>query len=217
MAFPTTIDDFTPHVDNTEDVMATHINELQTAIEALEAKVGANSSIVTTSHDYKIVQLESSRVKNTGNSVDVDLGTHTLTATGIASKAGGLFAGEVSPFPTGYGTYVANYVSSTYGARVLAYNGSAYQDLSIGALFNTTLFPIVAKANGTLALNMGSDATGDILYRNSSGVLTRLAVGTSSQVLIGGTIPAYSSSLPSAITATTQSANDNSTKLATTA
>ena len=31
------------------------------AIEALEAKVGANSSAVTTSHDYKIAQLESTR------------------------------------------------------------------------------------------------------------------------------------------------------------
>ena len=40
-------------------------------------------------------------------------------------------------------------------------------------------------------LDLGSDATGDIYYRNSSGNLTRLAIGTSSQVLIGGTTPSW--------------------------
>ena len=58
MAFPNTLDDFTPKVDNTNDVMAIDVNELQTAIEALEDKVGVNNSAVTTSHDYKIKNLE---------------------------------------------------------------------------------------------------------------------------------------------------------------
>ena len=62
MAYPITLDDFTPKVDNTDDVMAVDVNELQTAIEALEAKVGANSSVVTSSHDYKIAQLETGKV-----------------------------------------------------------------------------------------------------------------------------------------------------------
>ena len=73
-------------------------------------------------------------------------------------------------------------MSGTYGARLLAYNGTAYQDLSIGSLLGAT-FPIVCKADGSLALNVGSDATGDILYRNSSGNMTRLGVGTDGQVL----------------------------------
>lgn len=38
-------------VDNTTDVLAKHLNNL-------EAKVGIDSSAVTTSHDYKIAQLE---------------------------------------------------------------------------------------------------------------------------------------------------------------
>jgi hypothetical protein len=42
-------------------------------------------------------------------------------------------------------------------------------------------------------INVGSDATGDIYYRDASGILTRLAVGTSSQILTGGTIPAFGS------------------------
>ncbi len=37
--------------------------------------------------------------------------------------------------------------------------------------------------SGSNTMSLGSDATGDIYYRNSSGFLTRLAVGTTSQVL----------------------------------
>jgi len=54
MAFPTTLDDFTNVVDDDDDVMANDINELQEAIEALEAKVGIDSSAVVTSLDYLV-------------------------------------------------------------------------------------------------------------------------------------------------------------------
>ncbi len=47
--------------------------------------------------------------------------------------------------------------------------------------------------SGKLRVDFGSDATGDIPYRDSTGKLARLAIGTSSQVLIGGTIPAWGS------------------------
>jgi len=57
MAFPSTLDDFTPKVDNTNDVMAIDINELQIAIKALQDKVGADNSTVTTSQNYKINNL----------------------------------------------------------------------------------------------------------------------------------------------------------------
>lgn len=45
---------------------------------------------------------------------------------------------------------------------------------------------------GTTGIDLGSDATGDIYYRNSSGDLTRLPKGTSGQYLqIGASIPAW--------------------------
>jgi hypothetical protein len=44
---------------------------------------------------------------------------------------------------------------------------------------------------GGVTMTLGSDATGDIYYRNSSGVLTRLGIGSSSQFLGGGTVPAW--------------------------
>lgn len=54
MPFPTSIDTFSTKVDGVTDVLAADINNLQTAVLALEAKVGADSSAVTSSHDYKL-------------------------------------------------------------------------------------------------------------------------------------------------------------------
>lgn len=46
-------------------------------------------------------------------------------------------------------------------------------------------------ASGRVRFDIGSDATGDLLTRGSSGYLQRIATGTSSQVLIGGTTPSF--------------------------
>jgi hypothetical protein len=55
--FPSSLDTYATLVDNTDDVLAAHANDRGDAIEALEAKVGVDSSAVTTSHDYRITQL----------------------------------------------------------------------------------------------------------------------------------------------------------------
>ncbi len=39
---------------------------------------------------------------------------------------------------------------------------------------------------------LGSDATGDIYYRHSTGILARIPIGASTTVLHGGTVPGYS-------------------------
>lgn len=41
----------------------------------------------------------------------------------------------------------------------------------------------IGNGSGTVALTLGSDATGDVYYRNSSGNLTRLGIGTNGQAL----------------------------------
>lgn len=82
--FPTNLDNFTnPTSGNTlasPDHAAQHAN-INDAVEALEAKVGVNSSAVTTSHDYKIAQLE-------GKSPTITLGgdlTGSVTLTNLGS------------------------------------------------------------------------------------------------------------------------------------
>jgi len=52
--FPTSLDSYSTKTDNVDDVQAAHINNVQDAIEALEAKVGITSSAVTSSLDYKV-------------------------------------------------------------------------------------------------------------------------------------------------------------------
>lgn len=47
---------------------------------------------------------------------------------------------------------------------------------------------------GGVTMTLGTDATGDIYYRNSGGVLTRLAIGSSGNVLtVSGGLPAWGS------------------------
>ncbi|HWA51561.1 MAG TPA: MerR family DNA-binding transcriptional regulator [Patescibacteria group bacterium] len=53
---------------------------------------------------------------------------------------------------------------------------------------NTT----IGNGSGTVALNLGSDATGDIYYRNSGGTLSRLGIGSSGQTLtVSAGIPSW--------------------------
>jgi hypothetical protein len=100
--------------------VTTHQN-IQDSIEAIEAKVGADSSIVTTSHDYKL-----SGVTGSDKAVS-KTGTETLTNKTLTS-------------------------------------------------------PVI---------NVTSDATGDMYYRNA-GVLTRIPVGTDNQIMkLNGTTPGW--------------------------
>ncbi len=79
MDFPTSLDTFTnpvstEYLGNAAGVgVASIFSSLNDAVEALEAKVGANSSAVTTSHDYKLSGI-------TGSDKAVSkTGTETLT------------------------------------------------------------------------------------------------------------------------------------------
>lgn len=50
--YPTAFDTYTTKVDLVDDVMAAHVNDMQDAIEALQAKLGIDNSAVATSFDY---------------------------------------------------------------------------------------------------------------------------------------------------------------------
>ena len=124
--FPTNLDSLTNPISTDSMSVVPHADQhanANDAIEALEAKVGVNSSAVTTSHDYKLSEVTSTD-KAVGKTTTQTLTNKTLTAPQI---------------------------------------------------------------------NMNSDATGDMLYRASSGSTTRLPIGTSGQILnVGGTgIPVW--------------------------
>jgi hypothetical protein len=50
--YPSALDTYVTLVDNVDNVLAAHVNDKGSAIAALEAKVGVDSSAVTTSIDY---------------------------------------------------------------------------------------------------------------------------------------------------------------------
>jgi len=59
--FPTTLDAYS--TKNAGDTISeSHVNDVQDAVEALEAKLGIDSSAAATSHDYKFVHLRPANV-----------------------------------------------------------------------------------------------------------------------------------------------------------
>lgn len=114
------------------DVQHSNANDI---LEALEAKVGVNSSAVTTSHDYKLSAV-------TGSAKALTSGTSTQTVSGLTLT---------SP-----------------------------------------------------QINMASNATGDMYYRDGTGTTVRLPIGTSGQIIqtSSGGIPEWIAN-PSAADAST--------------
>jgi hypothetical protein len=99
--------------------------------------------------------------------------------------------------------FVANDVLSTAGTGYCLYSGTAYTVYSknyvvgTNTVLGTALLPVSSDITGPgNIMALGSDATGDMYYCNSSHLLTRLGGGASGTMLtFNGTIPAYSRTL----------------------
>ena len=99
--FPSSLDTFTnpsstDAMDSVSVSHATQHSDLNDAVEALQAKVGADSSAVTTSHDYKIAQLEAGA---TGGKI-LQVVSTTLTTTTTATAGSDLSGLSVSITPS---------------------------------------------------------------------------------------------------------------------
>ncbi len=118
------------------------------------------------------------------NTVAIDSSDWDITTTGVA---------------TNFDSYNGLVITANTGVITTGtWNGTSIADANVDN--NITLNGgTISGTNNTMTL--GSDATGDIYYRNSSGYLTRLPIGTSAQVLHGGTIPGYSAIVAADITA----------------
>ena len=117
MAFPSTLDNFVEVVDNVDDVMAVDINELQAAIEAIEAKLGVDGSAVTGSVDYKLTQREllSNKATNFGTINDTLYPTVKAVNDQIVSAVAGLLDYR-GPYDASGNTFPASGGSGTAGA-----------------------------------------------------------------------------------------------------
>jgi hypothetical protein len=121
------------------------------------------------------------------------LGGMAYQAPGAVAVTGGTITGLPTPANPADAATKA-YVDTITGAAPGGATGQVqYRDStahfagSSGALFNST-------ALTSLVVGLGSDATGDIWYRNAAGNLTRLPIGLAGQVLeVASGLPAWAS------------------------
>ena len=90
-------------------------------------------------------------------------GEETITG-GKAFSKGAIFYGQLSPFPTGVGSYVAHYLSAAYNiCRSLAYNGTTYVDYALGALISAkNKFSLVLKSDGKAEFGNNVSVDGEL-------------------------------------------------------
>ena len=112
--------------------------------------------------------------------------TNTLTSTIVATN-------------TTAATHYPVFVNSATGNEEMRTDTGLTYNPSTGAL---TTSGITAALTGTFGVNLGSDAEGDIYYRNASGNFVRLARGSDDHVLtMNGNVPNWESSTGGAVTA----------------
>lgn len=77
-------------------------------------------------------------------------------------------------------------------ARDLCFITDSTARLTINGTTGLATFAAGVSISGGVAITLGSDATGDILYRNSGGAIARLPIGSTNQVLtVAGGLPSW--------------------------
>lgn len=212
MSFPISLDNFTEQQDAVDDIMAEDINELQAAVEALEAKVGIDNSAVVTSIDYRLSSLEDQKgvadglatLDSAGKVPTSQLPALAITDTFVvANEAEQLLLtaqeGDVAVRSDENKSYIHN--GGTAGTMadwqelltptdavlsVAGKTGAVSLEKADVGLGNVTNEAQIAKAIGT--------AAGDIIYFTGNATPARLAKGTAGQVLTmnaGATAPEW--------------------------
>ena len=179
--FPTSLDSLTNPTSsdslNSPSHSAQHANA-NDAIEALQAKVGVDSSAVTSSHDYKIAQLESDvagftsgkilQVVNATYSTQVAVTSTTYAATGLTAS--------ITPSATSSKVFViitnpmlawnrnVNSTDSGQGLSKLYRDGSEVHDFYQFGYNDNSLIQRNMRWNGTLTFMDSPATTSSVSY-----------------------------------------------------
>lgn len=159
--FPTSLDTSTtlPAESGTTPLATNHVTahqNLQDAVEAIEAKLGADSSVVTTSHDYKLSEVTSSD-KAVGKSATQTLTNKTLT----------------TPVLSGDSVIDSIKSSGSSGTTVKNSSGGSVADFGTAGSTNASL-------HGAVNINVDSTDYGQIT--GGTGTWTQTATGGSTNI-----------------------------------
>ncbi|NDG18437.1 MAG: hypothetical protein EB117_09215 [Betaproteobacteria bacterium] len=185
-SFPSSLDNFVNPLGTDDVSVVDHAGQhsnVNDAVEALEAKVGVNGSAVTSSHDYKIAQLDANKVPYTGATNDVDMGVYSVNAESFlvtgAAGAGHIHLKHQSVDATATGSSTAIF-ADVNGDFKYKNAGNYYTTFATSAntANRTYTFPNVS---GTVAVGLGN-VTNDAQTKASVVPNTLPSAG---QILVG--------------------------------
>ena len=176
--FPSSLDTFTnpsstDAMDSVSVPHATQHSDLNDAVEALQAKVGADSSAVTSSHDYKIADHASRLTTLEANESLVKVTSATFSGSSAVAFASGVFTTDYDNYrilfefiPTATSALACQLNVSGSAQSSNSYFGS-YWEIRTGALFGAnpgtshTIMHANAStpANNSLSIDIFKPAT----------------------------------------------------------
>lgn len=190
----------------------------------------ANANTVTVAGNFSTtgansINLNTTAATNVTLPVSGTLATlTTATLAGLTTASNLVTVGTISS-GTWQGTAVGIAYGGTGGAITASNGGIVYSTASKLALLSGTATANQILLSGSSTTPAWSTATypattttNQILYSSGTNAVAGLATAASSVLVTSsGSVPSLSTALPNGITATTQSQNNNSTKVATTA
>jgi len=164
-----------------EALISTQVIDTTTVGRALMTAVDASGARTT----LGLGSLATQSGTFSGTSSGTNTGDQTIALTGDVTGTGtGSFAATIGALKVTNAMLAGSIAASKLVGNDIATLGTVTAGtLSTGAVI------------GGVTITVGSDATGDIYYRNASGVFTRLGIGSAAQVLtVSGGLPAWAAS-----------------------
>lgn len=211
MAYPSAIDSFTTKVDNTDTVLAAHVNDLQTSVVNIQTYLGTNAS-QTAPVAHTVLKSNTTGVSTwaqvdltadvTGLLPTANLATVAIAQGGTGQTTAAAGFNALSPMTTlgdviygdasGAGTRLAGNITTTKKFLSQTGDGTNSAAPAWAALASTNIPTLDASkiGTGTLAMARGGTnadlstiAKGGLIAGTGSGAVGILAAGTDNQVL----------------------------------